>query len=35
MVCEYGMAKRFGPIALGHREELAFLGRELGEKLNP
>jgi cell division protease FtsH len=31
MVCEYGMSERLGPVALGHKEELIFLGREIGE----
>ena len=34
MVTEYGMSKRVGPIALGHKEELIFLGREIGEQKN-
>jgi cell division protease FtsH len=34
MVTEYGMSKRLGPIALGHKEELIFLGREIGEQKN-
>ena len=34
MVCEYGMSKKLGPIALGHKEELVFLGREIGEQRN-
>ncbi|MHB1007088.1 MAG: ATP-dependent zinc metalloprotease FtsH [Chloroflexota bacterium] len=34
MVTEYGMSKRIGPIALGHKEELIFLGREIGEQKN-
>lgn len=33
MVTVYGMSK-LGPIALGEREELVFLGRELGEHKN-
>jgi cell division protease FtsH len=32
MVTEYGMSERIGPVALGHREELAFLGRDAGEQ---
>lgn len=31
MVTEYGMSKRMGPLTFGHKEELVFLGRELGE----
>ncbi len=31
MVRLYGMSERIGPVALGGREEMVFLGRELGE----
>src|SRR5579875_2390318 len=34
MVTEYGMSSRIGPIALGHKEELIFLGREIAEQKN-
>jgi cell division protease FtsH len=34
MVTEYGMSERLGPVALGHKEELIFLGREIGEQKN-
>ncbi|MCL4534044.1 MAG: ATP-dependent zinc metalloprotease FtsH [Bacteroidetes bacterium] len=34
MVTEYGMSSELGPIALGHKEELIFLGREIGEQRN-
>jgi cell division protease FtsH len=34
MVTEYGMSSRIGPIALGHKEELVFLGRDFGEQRN-
>ncbi|HEX3247369.1 MAG TPA: AAA family ATPase, partial [Chloroflexota bacterium] len=34
MVKEYGMSERLGPVALGHKEELVFLGREIGEQKN-
>jgi cell division protease FtsH len=34
MVCEYGMSERLGPRALGHKEEMVFLGRTLGEQKN-
>ena len=34
MVTEYGMSKRLGPVALGHKDELIFLGREIGEQKN-
>ena len=35
LVTEYGMSEKFGPMALGEKDELVFLGRELGssEKL--
>ena len=32
MVRVYGMSERIGPVALGGREEMVFLGRELGER---
>lgn len=31
MVKVYGMSKKLGPVKLGEKEELVFLGRELGE----
>ncbi len=34
MVTEYGMSTRIGPLALGHKEELVFLGRDFGEQRN-
>jgi cell division protease FtsH len=34
MVCEFGMSERLGPLALGHKEEMIFLGREIGEQKN-
>src|SRR4051812_27621327 len=34
MVCEYGMSEKLGPLALGHKEEMVFLGREIGEQKN-
>jgi cell division protease FtsH len=34
MVTEYGMSKRIGPVAMGHKEELVFLGRDIGEQKN-
>ncbi|HTI13314.1 MAG TPA: ATP-dependent zinc metalloprotease FtsH [Dictyobacter sp.] len=34
MVTEYGMSDRVGPIALGHKDELVFLGRDFGEQRN-
>jgi cell division protease FtsH len=34
MVTEYGMSARLGTVALGHKEGMAVLGRELGEQKN-
>jgi len=34
MVTEYGMSEKLGPVALGHKEELIFLGREISEQRN-
>jgi cell division protease FtsH len=34
MVTEFGMSERLGPVALGHKEEMIFLGREIGEQKN-
>jgi cell division protease FtsH len=34
MVTEYGMSSRIGPMALGHKEELVFMGRDFGEQRN-
>jgi cell division protease FtsH len=34
MVTEYGMSQVLGPVALGHKEELVFLGREISEQRN-
>ncbi len=34
MVKEYGMSDRLGPVALGHKEEMIFLGRDIGEQKN-
>ncbi len=34
MVTEWGMSEELGPLALGHKEELVFLGRDLGEQRN-
>ncbi len=34
MVTEYGMSARIGPLALGHKEELVFMGRDFGEQRN-
>lgn len=34
MVTEYGMSTRIGPMALGRKEELVFLGRDFNEQRN-
>ncbi|WP_376795043.1 ATP-dependent zinc metalloprotease FtsH [Thermogemmatispora sp.] len=34
MVTEYGMSSLIGPVALGHKEELVFLGRDFNEQRN-
>jgi cell division protease FtsH len=34
MITEFGMSERLGPVALGHKDELIFLGREIGEQKN-
>jgi cell division protease FtsH len=34
MVTRYGMSDRLGPLTFGNREELVFLGREIGEQRN-
>ncbi|MEK7135042.1 MAG: ATP-dependent zinc metalloprotease FtsH [Patescibacteria group bacterium] len=34
LVTEYGMSEKFGPIAFGEKDELVFLGRELGVEKN-
>jgi cell division protease FtsH len=34
MVTEYGMSKRIGPLTLGHKDELVFLGRDIAESKN-
>ncbi len=34
MVCEYGMSEKLGPLTYGHKEELVFLGKEIGEQRN-
>jgi cell division protease FtsH len=34
MVTEFGMSDRLGPLAFGRRDELVFLGREIGEQRN-
>jgi len=34
LVKEYGMSEKLGPIAYGEKEEMVFLGKELGEQRN-
>lgn len=34
MVTQYGMSEKLGPLALGKKEELVFLGRDIGEQRN-
>ena len=34
MVTQYGMSERLGPLTFGDKEELVFLGREIGEQRN-
>jgi cell division protease FtsH len=34
MVTEFGMSEKLGPLAFGRRDELVFLGREIGEQRN-
>jgi cell division protease FtsH len=34
MVTQYGMSEKLGPLALGKKDELVFLGREIGEQRN-
>ena len=34
MVTEYGMSDKLGPMVFGQKEELVFLGREIGEQRN-
>jgi cell division protease FtsH len=34
MVTEYGMSEKLGAMTFGHKEELIFLGREIGEQRN-
>src|SRR5438067_12202158 len=34
MVMEYSIIEQLGTVALGHKEELVFLGREIGEQKN-
>jgi cell division protease FtsH len=34
MVTQYGMSESLGPVTFGHKDELVFLGREIGEQRN-
>ncbi len=34
MVTEYGMSEKLGPLTFGQKEELVFLGKEIGEQRN-
>jgi cell division protease FtsH len=34
MVTQYGMSDKLGPLTFGEKEELIFLGREIGEQRN-
>jgi cell division protease FtsH len=34
MVTQWGMSERVGTVMMGHKEELVFLGRDLGEQRN-
>jgi cell division protease FtsH len=34
MVTQWGMSEKLGTVSMGHREELVFLGRDLGEQRN-
>ena len=34
MVTQWGMSEKLGTVAIGHKEELVFLGRDLGEQRN-
>jgi len=34
LVKEYGMSEKLGPVAFGEKEELIFLGKEIGEQRN-
>ncbi len=34
LVKEYGMSKKLGPVAFGEKEELVFLGKDIGEQRN-
>jgi cell division protease FtsH len=34
MVTQYGMSERLGPLIFGEKDELVFLGKEIGEQRN-
>jgi cell division protease FtsH len=34
MVTQYGMSSKLGPVTFGEKEELVFLGKEIGEQRN-
>jgi cell division protease FtsH len=34
MVTQYGMSKKLGPLTFGEKDELVFLGKEIGEQRN-
>jgi len=34
MVTQWGMSDKLGTVTMGHKEELVFLGRDLGEQRN-
>jgi ATP-dependent metalloprotease FtsH len=34
MTCEWGMSENLGPLAFGHKEEMVFLGKDLGSQKN-
>ena len=34
MVTHWGMSEKLGTVAMGHKEDLVFLGRDLGEQRN-
>jgi cell division protease FtsH len=34
MVTQYGMSKKLGPLMFGEKDELVFLGKEIGEQRN-
>ncbi len=34
MVTEFGMSEKLGPLTFGHKDEMVFLGRDIGEQRN-